>query len=385
MIYEHLHSKSAPLSTEAMSKRKVAFEEVEDTGTEEEEEPFLPRKRLQEDTTKAGGPGSRFKGKHSLDSDEEDDDEAGDSQKYDILTSEDVEGQESATIDFEGGMKITPFNLQEEMEEGYFDSEGNYFLKKEAEIRDNWLDNIDWVKIKEQVPGKQEPQSEEEDDEDSEREEHKTLKRKAVLEGLLEILRPGETVARAIQRLGGKGTKRPGAGWVRGSRKKQIEHDRPNEVEQEEAEIQRKEQLERLTGLADQMVVQGVYEIYQDTYEKVAYHLKMIPDALPADAMGDSRDQLDMFADDIEEEKLSKVQTEKTIRGSSVGDEPPETMWEYKWENTDGAELYGPFSSTQMQDWVDQGYFPDGVYCRKVENSEGQFYNSRRIDFDLYT
>lgn len=43
-----------------------------------------------------GGPGSRFKGKHSLDSDEEDDDE-GDSEgrgsKYDILASDDVEGK----------------------------------------------------------------------------------------------------------------------------------------------------------------------------------------------------------------------------------------------------------------------------------------------------
>lgn len=42
-------------------------------------------------------------------------------------------------------------------------------------------------------------------------------------------------------------------------------------------------------------------------------------------------------------------------------------------------------SCVSLQDWVSQGYFPDGVYCRKVENSEGQFYNSKRIDFELYT
>jgi hypothetical protein len=24
-------------------------------------------------------------------------------------------------------------------------------------------------------------------------------------------------------------------------------------------------------------------------------------------------------------------------------------MWEYRWENVDGSELYGPFSSQQMQ------------------------------------
>lgn len=42
-------------------------------------------------------------------------------------------------------MRITPFNLQEEMEEGHFDADGNYFLNQDAQIRDSWLDNIDWV------------------------------------------------------------------------------------------------------------------------------------------------------------------------------------------------------------------------------------------------
>lgn len=54
-------------------------------------------------------------------------------------------GQEGATIDCDEGVPITPFNLEEEMQEGHFDSEGNYFIKKEQQIRDNWLDNIDWV------------------------------------------------------------------------------------------------------------------------------------------------------------------------------------------------------------------------------------------------
>ena len=54
-------------------------------------------------------------------------------------------GQEGATIDCDEGIPITPFNLSEEMQEGHFDSEGNYFIKKDELIKDNWLDNIDWV------------------------------------------------------------------------------------------------------------------------------------------------------------------------------------------------------------------------------------------------
>ena len=38
------------------------------------------------------GPGSRFKGKHSLDSDEEDDEDETKNSKYDMLASDDVEG-----------------------------------------------------------------------------------------------------------------------------------------------------------------------------------------------------------------------------------------------------------------------------------------------------
>lgn len=51
-------------------------------------------------------------------------------------------------IDYDEGIKIILFNLKEEMEEGYFDVEGNYFEKKEEVIWDEWLDLLDWIKIK---------------------------------------------------------------------------------------------------------------------------------------------------------------------------------------------------------------------------------------------
>lgn len=58
-------------------------------------------------------------------------------------------------------------------------------------------------------------------------------------------------------------------------------------------------------------------------------------------------------------------------------------MWEYKTENTDNAEIKGPFSNSQMLKWSEDGTFDKGVYCRKVD-SGGPFYSSLRIDFDLY-
>lgn len=58
--------------------------------------------------------------------------------------------------------------------------------------------------------------------------------------------------------------------------------------------------------------------------------------------------------------------------------------WEFKWEDTDEAKIYGPYSSEQMQEWVEQDYFKDGVYVRKTGSNQA-FNNSRRIDFELYT
>ncbi|XP_072273126.1 CD2 antigen cytoplasmic tail-binding protein 2 [Pyxicephalus adspersus] len=196
---------------------------------------------------------------------------------------------------------------------------------------------------------------------------------KTLLEEILKVLLPGETVAKGIQRLGGGG-KRPRVHKVKHGRRDKADTEHKDispsekrtegEAQMEHSDIQQEKQeeekvaqpLDQLISLADQMVALGVYEVYQDTYEKLAYRLRGLT-APPS---------LDMFADEEESRDTE------------------ETLWEYKWENKDSAELYGPFTSSQMQGWVDQGYFADGVYCRRLGASGGPFYNSQRLDFELY-
>ncbi|XP_028267816.1 CD2 antigen cytoplasmic tail-binding protein 2 [Parambassis ranga] len=381
-----------------MPKRKVTFE---DGNGEFDLEDDLPNKKSCEAVS---GPGSRFKGKHSLDSDEEDEGEDTHSSKYDILASDDVDGQEVATIDYDEGVSITPFNLDEEMQEGHFDSEGNYFVKKEQQIRDNWLDNIDWVRIKEQPLKKKkkglgakrtrrvgdEDEAEEEKkreeqqadrDEEEEEEEEETepaedplasYTQHQLTEAVVELLQPGETVATALRRLGGLGGRKKG--------KLKEESESTEEAKRDT------EKLDRLTALADRLVGSGMFEIYQHTYEKLAYLLKSMNSKGPAvrdEASGgedDEEDELDMFADTFDDKHGSKTKDkEENMKVSE------EVMWEYKWENKDNSEIYGPFTSQQMQDWVDDGYFSSGVYCRRVDQEGSQFYNSKRLDFELYT
>ncbi|XP_077474975.1 CD2 antigen cytoplasmic tail-binding protein 2 [Stigmatopora argus] len=383
-----------------MSKRKVTFADGDGGNMDLDDE--IPEKKPTNEV--ASGPGSRFKGKHSLDSDEEDEGEETQNSKYDILASDDVDGQENATIDYDEGVSITPFNLEEEMQEGHFDSEGNYFIKKEELIRDNWLDNIDWVRIKEQ-PFKQkkkglgakrkrrvgdEDEAEEEkkreeqrenkeggEDEDGEEEEAEpaedplaSLTQQQLTEALLELLLPGETVTAALRRLGGLGGRKRGK--LRDGGQQAVENQRDTE------------KLDRLTSIADRLVASGMYGIYQQSKEKLAYTLKSASGKPPAKKKqgeeGD-KDELDMFGEEFDEKHATGDQ-EKDDEDKRVTEE---VMWEYRWENEDKSEVYGPFTSQQMQDWVDEGYFSSGVYCRRLDQEGSQFYNSKRLDFELYT
>lgn len=156
------------------------------------------------------------------------------------------------------------------------------------------------------------------------------LEVKTLLEEILKLLLPGETVAKGIKRLGG-GAKRGRVARVRqGRRREEAKHKdtsesrdgnvaspaggekdgtdlggtHHNHVQPDEAEP-----LEQLISFADQMVALGNYEVYQDTYEKLAYRLRGLT-ASPA---------LDMFADEVDEEKLEEkkgnIQHAASVRG----------------------------------------------------------------------
>ncbi|KHJ85136.1 hypothetical protein OESDEN_15143, partial [Oesophagostomum dentatum] len=133
--------------------------------------------------------------KHTLDSDEELEE---DHKKLDMRK---VEGQEDSTLDFDGSTKITAFNMKEDMEDGHFDEAGNFiFDKKEKEIKDAWLDDIDWSKIKENA-GDQWEQSNDKDDDDSAPPTLNDIRRKEIFTSLISHMKPNQTVAKALAEL----------------------------------------------------------------------------------------------------------------------------------------------------------------------------------------
>ena len=230
-----------------------------------------------------------------------------------------------------------------------------------------------------------------EDDSDSEGEDG-PINKISLYKQMVEIMKPGETVIKAIRRLGG--SKGAGSASQRWKKKKA-------KTEETEADTGDKETLAKLTGFADSILSTGYMEIYQDTYEKMSHIIKSEEEkskpattAIPDEV--DSDDALDMFAEGIDKRESGKTEksvieeqeasTSKPAEGQSSQSEEgksEELMWEYKWEKPEvDGEIHGPFTTKEMMDWSEEGYFADGVYCRKIGSA--QFYNSKRMDFELY-
>jgi CD2 antigen cytoplasmic tail-binding protein 2 len=386
------------------TKRKVTFAE--------EDESRLPKVMKMESLPgkiDAVQEAQHVKGKHSLDSDEEDvvDDSDG-------LKLDDIEGQEESKVDIEDGIRFTPFNLKEEYEEGEFDADGMYiFNKNKNQIKDNWIDDIDWAKVKQAEHTKTEKVDKLVSDELPE-----SINVIAVYRTMLKLMKPGETVARAIKRLGGAKTDGSSGSTVR--RNKQLWKTKKTKAADSNMEVDSvsesnvtedlssslkrptksriepgKEDLLELIGCADNLLsLNGEMEIYQETYERLNYKVQTTAVELAATQPIDTG--LDIFADDTPVSNVTTLnksvtdelttQTNDSVKSEGdVASVTTQIMWEYKWQNTDTAEIHGPFSSSEMLQWTKDDYFPDGVFVRKVSTApSGEFYSSRRIDFELY-
>lgn len=203
----------------------------------------------------------KLKNKHTLDSDEE-------LSEDETHLDSDIEGEEDGASRMEGGTRMTAFNLREEQDDGHFDKDGNFIWKKEKEIRDNWVDSVDWENINNNYGGKK--QAESSDDEVTTFDESENYKH------ILKYLTPGETVRKAISRLGG------------GTKLSSIERLRLKKM----GKLPSKEDVTRLTELANKNLTElGNMDIYDETYEDI---LKKVQPK--SEAMSSS---YDMFADEV--------------------------------------------------------------------------------------
>lgn len=285
---------------------------------------------------------------YSLDSDDEDE-EATEVQtsRYELT---DADKHETLDEEFDdGGTAITGFNLDEEMEEGHFDESGNYFESKDNNHEgDRWLENVAPTYVA-PTKGGFKPNFTEDVETVSKDD------RPAILKKMLTLVKPGESVQRALRRLGGA---------TGGARKWQAQK-KAKKPAKEEAGLDLNAFAE-LTSCADQLASAGEYDVYQYLSEKIGHELKKV----------EAEERLKLEAKANEEAKASGKANE------ALDDE--KVYFEYKWK--EDGELFGPYSAEQMCEWQDQGFFKDGVMCRELHKTKKTtFYDSKRVDFDLYT
>lgn len=295
--------------------------------------------------------GKKFK--HTLDSDEEDDEV--DAEKYNIMDQDQIEGTEKATVEFDGDIKITPFNMDEELETGHFDKEGTYIFKKETDIRDNWLDNINWAAVQKDSTSNQKSMISEEDDDSN----LNSINIEELYTQVIDLMQPGESIQKAIQRFG-KSCQRTKKGLKR-------KLDTKNDQDENKSNIS-KENMMKLISIADKILSSGDMSIYERKFEEIQLHLNKAKKMEAPDN--------DMFSDDFDSKATGSV--------TKVDPLDNEVQWEFKWEDKDDSPVYGPHSTVEMLAWVKEGYFDKGVFVRRKEAQDSKFYTSKRIDFELY-
>lgn len=341
--------------------------------------------KKQKKTSDETGDTRLHSGKYTLDSDEDDAEELDETKQMNKDELDDI-GQEKATIGFDDDVKITPFNIDEEMEEGHYDESGTFHWKKKdkAEVRDAWLDDIDWNNVKNYKL--KNPQATDEDISDPSRSnlpddidesDPGEFNEIHTLKSMLTIMQPGESVVRAIKRLGLATAKNP--------KSKQREKQRkllPGEVppaaaiEQTPEELKKsKLMLEEMSGLADQFVSNGELDIYQETYERLKSKLDRLQSSASSTTASSA---FDMYGDTDVASSINSSKPSTVPTAASV------ILWEHTTDESAADKLQGPFTTEQMIRLTDmEGKLDrDTVRCRRIGTQ--QFYSIKRIDFDLY-
>ncbi|KRX52441.1 CD2 antigen cytoplasmic tail-binding protein 2 [Trichinella sp. T9] len=317
----------------------------------------------------------QYESKHTLDSDEEED------QKYEKLNVQDVEGQEEKTIDFDEEIKITPFNMLEEMDEGHFDSEGNFIFNRNSEdLKDAWLDNIDWGKVKKDAGHLWDTEEQAynlQADGAGDSASPTPVDRMEIFANILEFMKPGETVTRTLKRLGGNKSSIE-------SRQRRWKMKKNCDEASTSATVSQDEQnVIKLTELVNLLVSDGLFEVYGYTYEKFNFELKSNQNLKNQEDESKSS-TLDMFSEDVDESQLYKNEIAAKRARKSVSEDDTGVQWEFKWTDDESAPVYGPHSTQQMLNWTKDGYFKNGVMVRRYDEPNARFYSSKRIDFELY-
>lgn len=241
---------------------------------------------------------------------------------------------------------------------------------------------------------------------------------------ILEYLQPGETVSKALCRLGKSQLNKNIYGSVfnnykydvieiinnikiktriilnKGKGKKPISSaERWKRKKAGLSEIdENSEKIMKLTELANELLTRtGNMDIYQESYDLIKKKINL---SGKQSHPSKQEAELDMYSDDFDVKEKKKLdiddehpasassQVDKNNEVNSIDDDTKASdievvTWELKWSENDNAEISGPHTTEQMHAWSSEGYFKKGAWVRRT-GQEGRFYSALRVDFELY-
>ncbi|KAG1756673.1 uncharacterized protein EDB91DRAFT_1040666 [Suillus paluster] len=240
------------------------------------------------------------------------------------------------------GYELSSFNMREEMEEGKFAADGTYVRSFDAHaVHDRWMDNLDDKEIKQARRRKRQQERIQRDKMKAEERELAQSGGKGALEiQLVGMLKKGETVLEALQRLGTKSKQN-----LRSTKKVngKAKDDTAMAVDKPAEKPKGLNDIDMITHLASNLMSLGDTDIYSRSYEELVRSVR----------------------------SSGEVEPNWTPPSADV-------TYEYKWnipEQSTG-ETFGPFSEEEMKMWHAAAYFGQSgekVKVRKVGDDWGDW------------
>ncbi|XP_023211693.1 uncharacterized protein LOC111614553 [Centruroides sculpturatus] len=133
---------------------------------------------------------------------------------------------------------------------------------------------------------------------------------------MLKLMKPGETVRKAICRLGGGKSSYTTASnkW----RRKKHE----DKSDDDDKESQNKEELLQLTSLANKILLTGEMDIYEQLYERLNFLIKESKNEMRTETSYETNNSetLDMFSESVDDKMFSVADNVKQDKPSNEND-----------------------------------------------------------------
>ncbi|GAA5833306.1 hypothetical protein JCM11251_005199 [Rhodosporidiobolus azoricus] len=287
------------------------------------------------------------------------------------------------------GFQLSSFNMKEELNEGRFSADGSYVANKGDPLanHDVWLSGMSKRSIKAAKEAKErmDARAKQREEEDAKNEEQLTQLRDDCLIGLLSLVRPGESPAKALTRLG-NAKKRADAAAAASTAKE----DNAMEVDDSadpssfssaalNPSARYAKKIDRLTQLASTLLAShGELEIYEESYEDIIKTLKSegavrrdwVPPTDP-DIEVEEREEREA-KEKVAAEKAaakeaaggrSRVVISRPGAGAASGTHTATTQYFYRWKQPPAGQPpeqeFGPYDRPTFEAWIAGGYFGD--------------------------